>query len=734
MRARKGIFCLLILLCIWASGEARRLSQTADAAVSALPRGLRRISPQKELEGELTRDALRFGFTVAAEEGVFPDILLSLEVINRAANADLFCAPYNATVDHMPPRWSSESAQGIDYVFISADSPYYEEAITDPQNGVADFVCKLQRVSYANPVFLIEMDESFIKRQLRQDEMAAMERIYEKCCDGPNACQGWKDQSHSMMKRGPSSDIADFDFCHMASSVCDQDGYLVKLTMDRFGLQCEFPVEEVAHFVRLQKLSMIRNKLTGDIYDIAESLQELRHLDEVKLSRNRLSGTLAREFLDPDANPLCTISRQSLKHLHLQHNSIRGPIPECLLAEGSSLRDLVLEENPIGGSIPDVIAEESNLEVIQISAANLTGTFPQTFVHTKHLVLLDLSDNQIEGELPDEFGPSPHLKNLYLRRNLFSGQIPRGIAASETLESVFLDHNQFDSMPEQWLQQGPKTPLVNLDLSFNDINEDFPVVLSLLENLSTLKLNNNKFHGPLPSLSDMFPNAWVINVSSNVFSGKLPEEWTAIGMFTGTAEELEYALPLLDLSYNHLFGRVPPFFLDINNFPRRLLLSKSVNLTGNNFSCPDYGTSDHLRGFENCEEGRADPVYDDSVFVIQDGTDHPLGVDIGTNTQTQTTVFTAGTEESSSGDDNSGTLVVVMLAVGSTMFVFLVLAVAMRYRVFRLKRAKGSPQPSDAEECTESPERLDSSKDLEHSRLREGVQSSDAAPVENGSS
>ena len=269
--SQKLCFFVFVAFCILAS-SARRLSQRPELIESTLPKGLRRISPQENLEGELTRDAVRFGLSVEAEEGVFPDILLSLEVLNRAANADLFCAPYNATVNNMPPRWSSESAQGIDYVFISTDSPHYEEAITDAENGVADFVCKLERVSYVNPVYLIEMDVSFIKRQLRPAEMAAMERIYEKCCDGRDACQRWKEQSHSM-RRQPNRDVTDFDFCHMSSSVCDEDGYLLKLNMDRFGLQCEFPIEEIVHFVKLQKLSMSRNKLTGDIFDVAESLK-----------------------------------------------------------------------------------------------------------------------------------------------------------------------------------------------------------------------------------------------------------------------------------------------------------------------------------------------------------------------------------------------------------------------------------------------------------------------------
>ena len=465
----------------------------------------------------------------------------------------------------------------------------------------------------------------------------------------------------------------------------------------------------------------------------------MKYLDEVALSYNRLSGAMGKEIEDSTQNPLCTIVRRGLEHLHLENNDINGPLPECLFSEGSSLRDLILDNNPISGSIPDAIAKDSPLETLSVRDGNLTGVFPETFVHADNLVLLQLSNNQMKGELPDAFGPAPKLKNLLLSGNAFTGKIPAGIAASETLESVFLDHNAFTSMPDQWQNEGPKTPLVNLDISFNKIDEDFPAALALVYNLSRLYMNDNKFRGPLPDLSNMFPNAWVLNLSNNAFAGNIPLQWTKIGMFQGTAKELEYRTPVLDLSYNNLVGKVPEFFFDIDNFPKKLLESVTVNFEGNSFTCPKTGTTAHLNGFEHCAETR-NPVFGESHFdVSQNGAQPvPFGADTVDRDQEMSTTDEDDQElllsdstdaSSSSSSSNSDTWIIVICITGAAILVSVVIALTLRVRMYHLaKKAMGAPQ-SDVEIEAVRHEPLESSKELEEARLRAGTQNSDSNPL-----
>ena len=61
--------------------------------------------------------------------------------------------------------------------------------------------------------------------------------------------------------------------CHMLGNVCDDDGHLVKLTMSQFGLNCEFPLEEIQSFSRLEKIDFDHNQLTGDVGEISGVLQ-----------------------------------------------------------------------------------------------------------------------------------------------------------------------------------------------------------------------------------------------------------------------------------------------------------------------------------------------------------------------------------------------------------------------------------------------------------------------------
>ena len=275
MPCRECLFFALFLVLSAKCLGRRHLSQFTDPKTSFLPDGWKRLTEEDYLKGALKENEMPFGFSVVRQNTTFPDILLSLDVVNPAANADIFCAPFNASGPRLQSRWNSQNAQGIDYVFISTNSPYYAHAITDTVNGVAEFECILKHVSYEDPIYFIDMDVSYTKRQMRDEELEAMEEIYDMCCQTEGSCVGWNEQMHSVEHETKTArrKVVDFDFCHIASNVCDEDGYMLKLTMDRFGLECQFPTEQIAKFERLRKLSMTGNALGGNILDIARSFK-----------------------------------------------------------------------------------------------------------------------------------------------------------------------------------------------------------------------------------------------------------------------------------------------------------------------------------------------------------------------------------------------------------------------------------------------------------------------------
>lgn len=251
--------------------SARRLYQQKDAI---FPEKLLQLTEGDALEGDLPGPSLQFGLSVQAQNGTFPDILLTLEIVNRA-NADLFCAPYNETVPISENRWSSESTQGMDFLFISTQSAYYSQAIRPADDQTAAFLCTLERASFVDPVYYVEMDVSYERRTLRDIELEAMQNIYSTCCANAGDCLGWIENWHSVQieQKNKTLEVTDFDFCHVTGNVCDEKGYLLKLNMDGFGLNCPFPGEEISKLERLQKLSMKNNELSGGIYTISQYLE-----------------------------------------------------------------------------------------------------------------------------------------------------------------------------------------------------------------------------------------------------------------------------------------------------------------------------------------------------------------------------------------------------------------------------------------------------------------------------
>eukprot|EP00210_Caulerpa_lentillifera_P007114 g6806.t1 len=715
--------------------------ETTAEALSHLPEHLFRVTVDAPFEGEVAAPTLPFGLSVKSQNGTFPDILLAMEVFQEGAAVDFRCSPYNASETNYAKRnypWQTNSAQGTDYLFISTNAAQYRTAIS-ATNDVADFLCLIERHNGVSPQFSIDMDVSYEKRRLVKDERDAMKNIYDKCCQNEGACQNWIEKWHSVEieKKQGTRKVTNFDFCHMTSSVCDSNGHLLKLYMDKFELQCQFPIEEISKLERLEKLVLSSNDLTGNIFKITRGLRQLRYLDEVVLANNKITGTLSVEFESETSNPLCILVKRSLKHLHLERNDITGPLPKCLFASGSQLRDLILDHNPISGSIPDVFDAKSALEILRLANSNLTGGFPKTLTHVENLVLLDLSMNELEGIVPGAFGASTKLRHLHLNNNRFIGKVPSGIAASISLETIDVSHNRFDAIPAQWLNEGPTTPIVNLDLSHNEITNDFPAAIAVFPKLSTLYMNKNKFQGPLPETNEMFPNAWAIDLSDNNFIGNIPREWATIGLFVGSAEIIPYTAPMLNLSNNQFTGVLPELFHDVDKLPANVVRGRHIDVSGNLLTCPETGDILHLIGMEHCNQttkprDEEEKILGEREFNIPQNTSSHQLKNLTSITENSVIgdVHAATLSESveSEGEGgNSGTpiLPIVLCAVGGIVVVLSVVVIAMRHRARQAeKKAFANPKDNDEVGASGKP-RYGARDEAENSRLRISTKSSD---------
>lgn len=254
---------------------------------------IRRLSQGKPVTGELpylTYERFFFSVPRREKEGLdFPDVLLSLEVTNSAGNVDIYCNPYitnslGLSIVPLPyfnlSLWSSNHTQGTDYVWISHRHPAYgtgARAQFTKETGLrqyADFVCALWGWSRSSSEYRLELDLEYSSRTLVPEEREAVRSIHDNCCGGTQkGCSRWNQYEQLVRGTNTTDDVAVLDLCHVLGNVCDDDGHLIKLSMAQFGLKCEFPVEEIQLFSRLEKLDFDHNQLTGNVGEIAAGLQ-----------------------------------------------------------------------------------------------------------------------------------------------------------------------------------------------------------------------------------------------------------------------------------------------------------------------------------------------------------------------------------------------------------------------------------------------------------------------------
>ena len=136
------------------------------------------------------------------------------------------------------------------------------------------------------------------------------------------------------------------------------------------------------------------------------STENVGHVYELRLERNRLSGEIPSELGN----------LAHLRYLVLNQNRLSGEIPSEL-GNLASLRYLELDQNRFSGEIPAELGNLTNLERLVLSDNQLTGTIPKELGNLTHLTHLELDDNQL-STLPDSlFAGLSSLAVLHLDGN-----------------------------------------------------------------------------------------------------------------------------------------------------------------------------------------------------------------------------------------------------------------------------------------------------------------------------
>ncbi|KAL1809375.1 hypothetical protein ACET3Z_026365 [Daucus carota] len=196
------------------------------------------------------------------------------------------------------------------------------------------------------------------------------------------------------------------------------------------------------------------------------------------LGNNLLEGRIPQTFchmsaptyLDLSANqlngvpPKCINNLSNLQVVDFSANNFTGNLEHLLFGPFASLQELLISENHLTGSLPDITLF-SSLKKLQVSSNQLNGYQPTTFKHHSTLQFLDLSNNHLRGFLPN-FTKFSSFRFLNLYNNGFSGNLPDFTGCS-SLEVLRLGNNQLTEWQTQ--STGQLSSLEELDLSVNSI-------------------------------------------------------------------------------------------------------------------------------------------------------------------------------------------------------------------------------------------------------------------------
>ncbi|XP_075644929.1 receptor-like protein EIX2 [Castanea sativa] len=280
----------------------------------------------------------------------------------------------------------------------------------------------------------------------------------------------------------------------------------------------------------------------------------------------------------------------SLTILDLSSNSLQGNIPDSL-GRLESLKYLSLYNNHFGGSIPPSIGNLSSLQQLDLSFNEMNGTIPESFGQLSNLVILDLSVNSWKGVITEtqltnlsrledfiittytnhslvfnvtyNWVPPFRLKSLELESCLVGPKFPVWLQVQDELMYVNLKNVRIaDTIPEEWFSR-ISSRLTDLDLSNNQITGMLLHQL-VYPNVNIIDLSYNCFRGPIPL---WFTNATQLYLKSNFFSGPIPSN---IG-------DLMPSLQILDLSENHLNGKIPLSIQKMKNLVILYLMSNQLS-------------------------------------------------------------------------------------------------------------------------------------------------------------
>ncbi|KAI8017417.1 putative inactive receptor kinase [Camellia lanceoleosa] len=122
---------------------------------------------------------------------------------------------------------------------------------------------------------------------------------------------------------------------------------------------------------------------------------------------------------------ICDSPSQSVKMIVLDERNLTGVLDALSLCTTSSLLVLSLNDNGIGGDIPNEISNCQNLTHLYLSGNRFSGNLPLSLPQLNNLKRLDLSKNALSGQVPPNLSKVSGLLSFFVQDNQLSGEIPK---------------------------------------------------------------------------------------------------------------------------------------------------------------------------------------------------------------------------------------------------------------------------------------------------------------------
>ncbi|KAM7472837.1 hypothetical protein LguiA_011020 [Lonicera macranthoides] len=295
--------------------------------------------------------------------------------------------------------------------------------------------------------------------------------------------------------------------------------------------------------------------------------------------------TLDLSYLIMDYRPKGKMSPALLELRHLKHLDLSytdfgfNPVPK-FIGSLQNLKYLGVRSASLSGSLPPQLGNLSKLHRLDFSGNDDLGVENLDWLpHLSSLRYLDLHHVNLSRAIHwvDKIKALPSLSFLRLAScDLSKVNSPIDHAFVNTTSSfsivtLDLSNNGFDSSIFSWFFNLSSNTLVNLDISFNQIQGPISNDFGSITSLRYLFLQQNQFTGVIPRPFRNLCKLGTLDLSSNKLSGNLTDSLRSL---YGC---IEVSLESLHLSSNTLTGSLE----DVTRFSslRQLILSNN-RLTG----------------------------------------------------------------------------------------------------------------------------------------------------------